>query len=93
MFPPLVTERSVDQTDVNWQANVDAPRGHVDSGNARGHLLYCRAGAKLHLSSTRVHTLIVKHQQAKSHTHFHYNRPLWTKTKKIKLDKDHNSLT
>lgn len=55
--------------------------------------LYSRAGAKLHLSSTRVHTIILKHQQANSHTHLHYNRPLWTMTKKIKLDKDHHSLT
>lgn len=79
-----------------WATSVDTPSGHITSGATqtmpRTYLFYW-AGAKLHLSSTRVHTLIVKHQQANSHTHFHYNRPLWTKAKKMKLDKDHHSLT
>ena len=65
------------------QANVDTFSGHINSGTTQAMawtLLYRRAGAKLHLSSTRVHTLIVKHQQANSRTHFNYNRPLWTMT-------------
>lgn len=72
----LSFEHTDDQTDdVNWQANVDACCGHIDSGWLKlcpGHNLRVGLVQILHLSSTRVHTFIVK-QQANSHTHFHYH--------------------